>query len=385
MNDNLPPFALALKKRQVNESYSLKRKTSLLNSNENIDNNSYFIPDKNYFPMQQPPKNVFNKDENVEKLLAEINSLKFLNEQLTSDNEQLQRENLQLNDEKNRLRALLTENNKDLIVFKARYTEAEETISMLQKQIRDYEEIFHNRSAATDVNQTIVLNLQEENRRLTKQCRSASDLYTSQLSQLRQAQERISHLESEIISLHSSKNLNDDFSKPIGGWKSSYADPLQPSFPPPSSMNTVQFKEDPPLPLDPLIDNKINNAPFSKPDPFTKSDPFTKPDPFSNIPNLLPEEEVVVKKAALVDNIAFDVPEPVSNINTDLMTISEIKHTFEVLVKEKNSLERELNKVQSKVKNIHYKRDREEKEARFEQLSKDVAKLRLVLRQKGNI
>ena len=245
---------------------------------------------------------------------------------------------------------------------------------MLQKQIRDYEEIFHNRSAATDVNQTIVLNLQEENRRLTKQCRSASDLYTSQLSQLRQAQERISHLESEIISLHGSRNFNDDFSKPGGFWKSSYNDPLSSKFQtsfPSTSINNVQFKDEPPLTVD------INKA-----DPPIDNTPFSKPDPFLNIPNSLPEEDIIVKKAALIDNIAFDVAEPISSINADIMTIPEIQNTLEALTKEQDSLERELNKVQSKVKNIHYKREREEKEARFDQLNKDVSKLRLVLRQK---
>jgi hypothetical protein len=199
----------------------------------------------------------------------------------------------------------------------------------------------------------MIQRLQTEYEQIMADYQRVLDLNGIQTGQLRQAKVQISELESQL----------EELRFPV---KRRFADlPYERHRPPP-----------------PVDDFPPEENSYEPPRQFDFSTPI---DEFP--PEPAPKPRTPVKKSALVDSIKFgdDTSDLVCE-DCDSMKVSEMKEALANLRREKDDLERRLNKAPEKGRLMaHVRQEREERETELDHLVKRIAKIRFALRKRNEL
>jgi hypothetical protein len=230
--------------------------------------------------------------------------------------------------------------------LRSRLEESEVRNKFLTSQVHQLEGLLESKRQVTDAKEQMIMRLQDEYTQIMADYQRTLDLNGVQTGQLRQAKVQIAELESELA-----------------------------EFRFPSKAQTVEFAIPPP--------GRDDFSPMAR----SYEMPKVEPEPVDEFQFVPPVPRTPVRKAALVDNICFgEESRDLVCEDCDSMTVSEMREMLANLRRDKDELERKLNKAAPRGRLMaHVRQEREESEAELETLVRRIAKLRYSLRKMNQL
>lgn len=393
MNDELPPYARALKNRQSHQRHSFGSDSFSQSLRSSLSP---------YNTLDQP----FEEDPGESNHLREIIAdLEIQVAELTAENQKIPELQQQLEIERNNATEFgrMLDEKMDLLAKERTKNQT------LEEQVAQLESFLQDKNTIVGSKESCLQRLQSEYSSLFENYQKQLDIIGVQTGQLRNCREKISELENEIEFIKSKPpptpprneyisqrndyppmndfNMNNGFNNmnelPV------YSPQELDSFPKPN-LDSSQYR-------DRLFgendwnqantnyhpQNEFANTYSSPKSPQPYSSPFSSPEihhPMRRSANSTPI------RAALVDNISFDGYSENENrvftIDTDGMSIPEMKTKLQQLQIEKDDLEKKMNgSPRAGASLAVYKREQGAIEASFDMVAKEIAKLKLTLKQ----
>jgi chromosome segregation ATPase len=327
---NLPPFARALRRRGDFDDPPPTTRSFYRPED----------PEPERFRHRPSPEstNFANEIRDLRTLIADLEQQIST---LKTENRHLQRAQVDL-DAHRRINEDLQREVDDL---RARMEDEQVRGKFLSGQVQQLEGLLESKRQLLDVKEQMIQRLQTEYDQIMVDYQRILDLNGLQTGQLRQSKVQISELESQLEELR-------------------FVPKRRPLEPP-----VERFYEPPPVDIvEPYEPVKFD---------------FSPPKPVDDEPYELPKPRTPVKKSALVDNIHFgDESMDIVADDFESMKVSDMKELLASLRREKEELERKLNKAPEKGRLMaHVRQEQEEREGELDRLVKRIAKIRFELRK----
>ncbi|EAX97624.1 hypothetical protein TVAG_382480 [Trichomonas vaginalis G3] len=399
--DSLPAFARVLKQRQMKTDQTIDEKDSYRVSNKDYsqydsDSQISILEDSvSNIPAKKQKKNK-NIDIDIESCLRSVSEMESTDQlyelqkmikKLEQENSTLRKENRQIVEYKQQIEIEreVSTHYSDSLHETQNLLESERQINEnLKERVAQLEQILAGKESMTEAKTSMAMKLQEEYDHVTKDYQRILDLYNKMVVQLREARNRISELEAELDNSKNNSFGKDNISKKNTYEPFNYEDYMRPKT------NTKYFD-----------DFNDFGKPFEQQSDIPAIKPYVPPNSYDppQIPveqkrdfndNFVeqqkspPNQTLQPKKAALVDNIHFGVPEPTDTDDFDVSGMSkfELENLLSSLQAEKMETERILALAPKQgISKSRVLREKEELADKADLLEKKIAKVKREMRK----